>query len=91
MELQAKLKKSLYFKVKSFGWMVFEVNTSQGTEAFGTVDNQGKFHVNLKGGFTWITLDVTQPCVDLKLKEKSNKAEIKMNKTIYRFTGMFVV
>ena len=91
LDLQAKLKMSLYFKVKSFGWMLFEVNTSKSTEAFWTVDNQGTFHAKLKGGETRILLDVLQPCVDLEVKKKENKVVIKMNPSSYRFTGMFVV
>ena len=89
LNYQAKLGMRLYLKVKSFGWVVFKVNTCRGTEAFFTVDSKCEFHAKLKGGFSKVLLEVEQPCVDLKVKKEENRCVIKMNKSNYRFSGMF--
>ena len=89
--LQSTLHKELYFRAKSYGWCTFQVNSATRTQAWWSVDEYGQWIIKFQDRQTRLTLNVSQPFVSKEKVDKTNKVEIEMKSSLYRFSGLWSV
>ena len=87
-QLQQLLLEVLYCKVTKYGWVCFEINSEDTTNAFWRIDRRCNWGIHFKGGAATLNLEVVQPIVDLELKKQLNKVEMKLVPTANRFKRM---
>ena len=88
---QKRLLKPLHLYLKTYGWVVFNVNTDKINRVYMRLDRNAKWTAFFCGGSTSLFLEVKQFRVDLAKKKKEKKIEIEYVSTFYRFNGMFVL
>ena len=88
---QKRLLKPLHLYLKTYGWVVFNVNTDKINRVYMRLDRNAKWTAFFCGGSTSLFLEVKQFRVDLAKKKKEKKIEIEYVSTFYRFSGMFVL
>ena len=89
-QLQRVLERELYLRVKSYGWMTFQVNSKRTLNAMWSIDKSAKWNILLCEEQESITLNVSQPFVDQTKCNQTNKVEVDMRSTTFNFSGFFV-
>ena len=77
----------LYYRIKKYGWVSFQVNAKSITNAYWALDAQAVWHVRFHDNEDRLLITVSQPTIDRAKLKESNTAEIGLNAINFAFTS----